>query len=108
MNDIFFGRAAGGERAERGARSGARSGGEARSSSFEQIKLKLYKIKNFRHHHASSAKQSSNGHVFDSRWVLLFRTYSSVVERSIAVRFEFFLLVLWFPFWMPTANMIEK
>jgi hypothetical protein len=29
-------------------------------------------------------QQSSNGHVFDSRWVLHSGTYSSVVERSIA------------------------
>ena len=30
-------------------------------------------------------KHNSNGHVFDSRWVLQFlRTHSSVVERSIA------------------------
>ena len=33
--------------------------------------------------------QSSNGHVFDSRWVVINSTYSSVAERSIA---EFFLL----------------
>ena len=30
------------------------------------------------------SRQYSNGHVFDSRWVLNIGTYSSEVERSIA------------------------
>ena len=33
--------------------------------------------------------QPSNGHVFDSRWVLNVGTYSSEVERSIAAIMEF-------------------
>jgi hypothetical protein len=43
-------------------------------------------------------QQNSNGHVFDSRWVLrgIASTHSSVVERSIAGLYLFFVMVFAF------------